>query len=268
VENAETTLPPVPSLRSKPNESSPQDKDLHESVATGLGGAFYLLNVALALELYGDFSTPAKPGIALDPWDFVALLGEHLLAQPWPDDALWPLLAELAGRDADQPPGVGFRPPRTWRMPATWIAPFDDARPLTWAAASGRLVLRHAGGFPVADLPRRGRLEEQLARELRRARKVAVAERIPAPSRDPLARWVGWIGDYLRVRIGAAIDAHDPATLSRRLLEHRADIMVSAAHVDVVLRLNELPIEIRLAGLDRTPGWIPAAGRHLAFHFE
>jgi len=36
----------------------------------------------------------------------------------------------------------------------------------------------------------------------------------------------------------------------------------------VRLSLTELPLEIRLAGLDRDPGWIPAAGRFLAFHFS
>ena len=84
----------------------------------------------------------------------------------------------------------------------------------------------------------------------------------------PLARWVGWIGAYLRARLGAALDAPDPPSLSRRLLEHRAAVHVTPSHVDVVLALAELPIEVRLAGLDRTPGWIPAAGRHLALHFE
>jgi hypothetical protein len=43
---------------------------------------------------------------------------------------------------------------------------------------------------------------------------------------------------------------------------------VSSARLDIVLSLDELPIEIRLSGLDRTPGWIPAARRFVAFHFE
>jgi hypothetical protein len=45
-------------------------------------------------------------------------------------------------------------------------------------------------------------------------------------------------------------------------------VHISPSHVDVVLSLAELPVEIRLAGLDRDPGWIPAAGRYLAFHFR
>jgi hypothetical protein len=45
-------------------------------------------------------------------------------------------------------------------------------------------------------------------------------------------------------------------------------VHVTATHVDVMLSLADLPIAIRFAGLDRNPGWIPAAGRYLAFHFE
>jgi hypothetical protein len=45
-------------------------------------------------------------------------------------------------------------------------------------------------------------------------------------------------------------------------------VAVTASHVDVHFPLAELPIVIRLAGLDRDPGWIPAAGRFVAFHFE
>jgi hypothetical protein len=40
-----------------------------------------------------------------------------------------------------------------------------------------------------------------------------------------------------------------------------------AAGVDVHLGLDDLPISLRVAGLDRDPGWIPAAGRSVRLHF-
>jgi hypothetical protein len=43
---------------------------------------------------------------------------------------------------------------------------------------------------------------------------------------------------------------------------------VTATRVDVVFELKRLPLEVRMAGLDRDPGWVPAAGRFVAFHFE
>jgi hypothetical protein len=45
-------------------------------------------------------------------------------------------------------------------------------------------------------------------------------------------------------------------------------VLVTDTRVDIVIQLAEHAIEVRLAGLDRDPGWIPAAGRDVRFHFE
>ncbi len=47
-----------------------------------------------------------------------------------------------------------------------------------------------------------------------------------------------------------------------------ARIVVTATQLDVYFVLAELPIEIRVSGLDRNPGWVPAAGRYIGFHYE
>src|SRR4029453_19226509 len=47
-------------------------------IETDFGGVFYLLNAALQLGLYGDFTTPMQPGLALPVWDFLALVGGEL----------------------------------------------------------------------------------------------------------------------------------------------------------------------------------------------
>jgi len=39
-------------------------------------------------------------------------------------------------------------------------------------------------------------------------------------------------------------------------------------HLDLFFELSEHPLEIRLAGLDRDPGWVPAAGRFVRFHYQ
>jgi len=62
--------------------------------------------------------------------------------------------------------------------------------------------------------------------------------------------------------LGAELDAV-PALLCR----HDARVVWSLSSVDVHLSLTALPLAIRIAGLDRDPGWIPAAGRAIAFHF-
>ena len=161
------------------------------AVQTRLGGLFFLVNVGIDLGLYGDFTQPARPGIALDVWDFLTLAGRQL-ARGAGDDAVWRLLAELAGRGPDDPPGAGSVPP---------------------------------GGATLAD-------------------------------------WTVATTDEIRVVLAEA------GLVPSRLLRRPATVHVTEAHVDVVFALAGHPLEIRIAGLDRDPGFVPAAGRHVAFHFE
>ncbi len=68
----------------------------------------------------------------------------------------------------------------------------------------------------------------------------------------------------LRLALGAAADA----SLVDLILRAHARVLITHTHVEVVLRLRELPLAVRFAGLDRTPGWLPAAGRFVSIEFE
>jgi hypothetical protein len=283
-----------------PPEPDAPAEQLATTVRTELGGLFHLVRVGQLLGLYGDFTTPAAPGIALPLWDFVALLGGRLLAPRLrgrhgevgghrPDeperDRVWALLAELAGRGPDEPPGRGYRPPRAWRVPPDWLEPFPDRG--TWRCARGadRLTLLHPAGFAVvdaagADLPRE--LRRYGGPEGSRVRMIAPAEPrdcsgeassnrpIAASYRAPSSAREGWLGHlaaYVRARLALALGVA-PRAAPRLALRRPALVHVTPTSVDVVSQLEDLPIEIRLAGLDRDPGYVPAAGRSLRFHFE
>src|SRR5436853_2754997 len=84
-------------------------------IETAMGGFFYLINLGLFLNLYGDFTTPAQQGIALSVWDFVALLGQQISGSKIESDPVWLLLAQLARRNQQQEPGGEFHPPDHWR---------------------------------------------------------------------------------------------------------------------------------------------------------
>ena len=73
-------------------------------------GLLYALRLALQLGLYGDFTQARRPGIALAPADWLALLGLRLFGPAFANDPLWPLLAAWAGRAAADAPGADFRP--------------------------------------------------------------------------------------------------------------------------------------------------------------
>jgi hypothetical protein len=82
-------------------------------------------------------------------------------------------------------------------------------------------------------------------------------------------RWLDWLMPYVRARLGRALGVRGtPKTIANLLLRHHARVEVSHTHLDVTFSLADLRIEVRLSGLDRDPGWVPAAGRYVAFHFE
>jgi hypothetical protein len=260
------------------------------ALETAYGGIFYLINLGLFLELYGDFTMPLGPGIALSIWDFIALLGQQMLGEDIVADPVWPLLAQLAGRDIEEPPGYYFEPPEYWRVPAEWLKAFPEENNWSWSVENGRLRVLHPAQFLVLDLSvDTGDPAEQLEREMDaytdlfgqifppsqvfpalellpcgRTAVNALAAALPLA----LQRWLYWLMPYVYIRLQRALGMAETEDPSRKLCRHGASISITATHMHVTLPLAELPIEIRIAGLDRDPGWVPAAGRFIAFHFQ
>jgi hypothetical protein len=195
------TSPPAPEIiasSADPEATAPRQPDIASdsdiAIDSDFAGVFFLLNVALALGLYSDFTSPVQCGIALDVWDFLALTGGALAGSAdLEDDPIGPLLAALANRREGEPPGAGFVPPDS----------------------------------------------------------------------QPLREWIDATIERIRERLALA-GIEDPSRVVRRY----GRVTTTPAHLDVYFSLAAHPIEIRIAGLDRNPGWIPAAGRHVAFHFD
>jgi hypothetical protein len=278
--NAVATNPLVPTGTATVRAPSAADApgELSERgacVETDFGGLFYLINLGLFLNLYGDFTTPARPGIPLSVWDYVALLGRELLGPALDADPVWSLLARLAGRGEQEAPGQDYQPPGEWVMPVEWLTAFPEAGRWLWAAEAGRLRLWHPCSFCVLDVPRTADDPGQQIAQVTRAYRidaVCESEAQPLPGAtdevSPLERWLGWLMPYVRARLVRALGLESPAELGQVLCARPARVIVTAARLDVYLGLAELPITVRLAGLDRDPGWVPAAGRFLAFHYD
>jgi hypothetical protein len=244
-------------------------------VETSFGGVFHLINLGLFLELYGDFTTPAWPGLPLPIWDFVALVGREFLGRPMEADPVWELLACLACRAPGDAPGSGFEPPDEWRLPVGWLAPFREAGRWTWSAEAGRLRVRHPLEFAVRDVARAAadpmpQLMQETQRYAGSSAFDLVRGSLPMPGHDgpPLGRWLGWLMPYVRARLGRALGFDRADELPRLLCAHPARVFVTPARLEIVSALAALPVAIRLAGLDRDPGWVPAAGRFIQFRFE
>jgi len=243
------------------------------SFDTEAGGIFYLLNVALRLGVYGDFTTPAQPGIGLSIWDFLTLVGRTLTPPHLRRDPVWRLLADLAGRGSDVELGAAFDPPDAWRIPVEWLDAFAGDGTWRWREREGRLRVVHPAGFAVVDVPRDGEAIEQLERELLpyRAPRGALRSGVRrAPSRgstSALTRWMRCFMPYARARLARALGTSPPLA-GTLLCVQRARVSTTATHVDVFFRLANLPVEVRVSGLDRNPGWVPAADRVMTFHYD
>jgi hypothetical protein len=79
---------------------------------------------------------------------------------------------------------------------------------------------------------------------------------------------MGWLLGYLQARLARSLGVAPDIDVPTLVCRHDADVVCSITSVDVSLSLAALPLPLRVAGLDRDPGWIPAAGRAIAFHFE
>ena len=163
------------------------------TIETELGGLFYLINLAIFLEIYSDFTSPVeKFHEDLSIWEFVTIVGREINQDRDLDDPIWTGLQDLQNlHDNSENPVILSKP--------TWLT---DLLP------------------------------------------------------------------HIKARLILALGLDDEASLADILLHHHARVTVTPTHLDVFFPLSDHPIEIRLSGLDRNPGWVPAAGRFIAFHYD
>jgi len=271
---APAAQPVTPSLETEESAAPPLASS--EALETRLGGVFFLLDFAIYLGLYGDFTRPQQPGIELDPWDFLTLLASQLgLRDELATDPLGELLRDLAGRPAGRRPGAEWRPGGDWRVPSDWLDPFAGiAGPWRWSSARDRLRIDHPAGFPVVDVATTRRSTRASAgralpaASTRRALRRAALPTLPAAGRRAVDRWIARLGAYAGARLRLALGSDHNADLASLLLRLPASVVATFTAVDVEFDLAQLPIAVRAAALDRDPGWVPAARRTVRFHFR
>jgi hypothetical protein len=246
---------------------------------TKLGGLFYLINLSMYLNLYSDFTSPLAPGIELNIWDFVALVGSELLEGIQSDDPIWAALANLSGRDEAEPPGENFEPESEWRLPPEWLLPFAVDQLCKWETSRDRLRVLHPEGFLLLDLFAGPDVRAQLQREIEPygiSSDALTRAQLPNLAllhskdlrRRSLGHWLSLLMPYVRVRLRVALGLKANDETLPILCRHYARVRATDTHVDIYFGLADLPLAIRFAGLDRDPGWVPAAGRFISFHFD
>jgi hypothetical protein len=244
---------------------------------TRYGGLLFLLNVALRLSLYGDFSRSLDRGLACTPWRFLWLAGRAWAGRAFLAD---PLAAWLSARS---PRGPAARAAEAWRLPVSWLTPFAGAAGPWYAVWRGaRLRIGHPAGFTLLYAPATpDQCAPLVAAEIDRlglpaAPPVRHAMARGGPCRcDDLSVLYGCppaLWTYLAARLALALGVADAPRRRRRLerglLRLPARVLDTGDRLDVHLALDALPLMVRRAGLDRDPGWIPAAGCDVRFHFS
>lgn len=260
-----------------------------ETVHTRLGGVLYLVHALENLGLPAAFEEQWALASAAGPWGTLDLLARALLGRRYTsfaDDPLWRLLPRLAAWTT--PRRTGIDPP--YRVPADWLSQLDAGNRYAWAERGGRVWVWSTGGYLVAHRACRGDGAAAVRRELSR---VLGGDAPPPLLRRRPESSIPWrplpeLPKGCPQRLGRLTAAMTPAVRRRLLLalgidplirggasdRRIADILllpaqlhVSSSHVDLVTRLDRVDLGARRAGLDRDPGWLPAYGRVIYFHF-
>ena len=252
---------------------------------TGLGGLLYLLNLMKRLGLPGCFEAGWRLESVLGSWGCVQAIAIGLLAlraaparapsdsggqEVW-SDPIWRLLAQLEGRELDEPLGKGLIDPGTFAVPPAWF------RLIGPGVAVGGGLSPVAGGDSAPGVAERPshvpRTAPAAGEEAGRAPGTELATSLEASGcpfqlSPALRRWITLAAPYVAAYMKAASrpvggDGLDPASL----LFVRGRIYSSATHIDLVAGLDQVSLAARVAGLDADPGWDPGAGRVVLFHF-
>ena len=295
---ASTELPPVvPILEAPPPATAwvappagegPKEQEpglaLEGGVETGLGGVLFLINLMCALSLPEVFEADWHLASGLGAWGVLDALARSLLA-PSADvvtDPIWSALALLSGdRDAAKLASAA-----TYRLPETWLAqlPVAGRAPAAWAARRGRLRHWSQAGYMLCETRLdRAAAPAEAGREARRwggvrtPPRAAFAAAPLVPLAGPLIggldrklkHWLALALPFLRRRLEGALGlARDDHRLADALLARPGRLFVTRTHVDLAMGLNGVTLPVRLAGLDRSPGWLAEFGRVILFHFE
>lgn len=200
-----------------------------DSVVTELGGVLFLVNVLESLRFFERLDDHFQVESTIGAWGWLEIVARCLIGRGDAGAAADPIWSALGTLDG--------------RAPGAAIVP-----------------------------------------QVRVARQVALPTAWPQPARVPgmrvrplafdpgpdLQRLLAVVVPYLRWRLLHALEmpSRRDAPLASRLCYRRGRLEWTATHVDLHMEMSAIDIAVRLAGLDANPGWVPALGRVVTFHFD
>lgn len=203
-----------------------------QRVDTQFGGLLFVTNIFLALKLYPDFTMPLGKRLEPSPFWLLAWTGVHIFGRPFQRDPLFRLLLDA---------GIAGQLPANWQVAPDWLD----------------------------DLPRSGAAFRKLdAAPKPWSRQAIRASAVGSRAKSRLLgnrneRWLSKLAAFIRFRV-----AHAAHGLSVSKLRIPASVELTDDSLEAHYVLTELPLAVRMAGLDRNPGWLPSEGRSISFHFS
>jgi hypothetical protein len=198
-------------------------------VRTELGGVLFLINVMQRLDLPACFEADWRLSSLAGAWGVLELLGRSLLAGRV-EVLADPLWTSLAEIDGR----VAGQPPG--------------------AEVEGPGIVH----IPAAWLP-------WIGDDLSTDYATDLTDYEPDNAGGGVGRWVAAVAPLIRRMLQRMLGKEDIVTA---LLLRSGRLYVTRTHVDLVMPLAGVSLAVRRAGLDFDPGWLPAFGRVVKFHYE
>jgi hypothetical protein len=229
-------------------------------------------------------------------------LHEHYIGDP-----VWHALALLDGRDPGLPVaagGLSMGAEKSFRLPAVWLKRYGSPMWSAFQHEARLLLCDDAAAFLIADVPLRDRTFFEAAHaeveaycelglevnwhpgSLEALQKFSSADiasggvlhATPAGIEGEISSyldehtlwWLGRVLGFVRYLLARSLGEPPggPARLAQLVLCRQGQLIVSRTHVDLHMSMEEISIEVRRAGLDRDPGWVPDLARVVYFHFD
>ncbi len=272
-----------------PRASVQRLREASEPIPTQLGGVLFLINLLTALRLPQSLEAESGCQFELSSWELLELIARCLLSRRHAhllDDPIWSVLALVDGRSEEQLAGACFATASFYRSPGSWIPNGDEGG----APNQFGIRLRHHTleiwnplGFVhlkqnFAQSPSRVQIVNEIA-GLSLGKKFSIyrpslrdrgAHPLGLRIGGALQQFLSFLMPFIRRRLadGLGIPGFQHADLASLVLLRPGHIWMTPTHVDLKMDLAQAASIVRRAGFDADPGWVPALGRVIKFHFE
>lgn len=208
---------------------------------TKIGGVLFLLNLLQKMRLPECFDEQFDLSRHVSGWGLLELFGKALLgpaSKTFRDDPLWNTLQRLDGRNHGEAAGVSLPDVAEFRVPSEWLKLIDDEA--------------------VDDQTRAAFID-------RMQQMTGWSDLSPA-----MQRWMCWAFPFVHYVLLRALgkEVATSEDVEAVVLRKAGTLYCTATHVDLVMRMDQITLPVRRAGLDADPGWLSDLMRVVSFHFE